>query len=71
MKVIRANYQGRHFIGAEGISVSAEDPLSELCRRLLKAGHPPETPLEAYSGEQQIQRVPEIGKRISHALSAW
>lgn len=48
---------------AHGITVSGRNaPVLALCRALIKAGHDPDTPLEAYRGDVLCLRVRSIGE---------
>jgi hypothetical protein len=44
-----------------GITVKARAPVLELCRRLVAAGYPWATPLQAYRGSTLCLRVLSIG----------
>jgi hypothetical protein len=59
--VICADLVGSNTATACGIVVKARAPVLELCRQLVKAGHPPDLPLEAYRGPTLCLRVESIG----------
>jgi hypothetical protein len=62
MKPIIAELYGSNFCRAEGITLTSDSPVLALCRALVKAGHDPATPLEAYRGEVLCLRVRSIGE---------
>ena len=45
-----------------GITAKSSAPVLSLCRKLLKAGHDPATPLEAWRGSVLCLRVRSIGE---------
>jgi hypothetical protein len=53
---------------ALGITISSSSPVLALCRKLVKDGYDPATPLEAYRGETLCLRVRSIGE--GHRLSS-
>jgi hypothetical protein len=59
---ILAEVIGSDCARAEGISAFGEAPVLRLCRALLKAGHDPARPLEAYRGDVMCLRVRSIGE---------
>jgi hypothetical protein len=62
-QVIRAELIGSHACRALGITVSGRNaPVLALCRALIKAGHDPDTALEAYRGDTLCLRVRSLGK---------
>jgi hypothetical protein len=58
---VRANLIGADTAVAAGITATGHAPLLTLCRRLVKAGHDPSTPLEAYRGTTLCLRARSIG----------
>jgi hypothetical protein len=59
---IRAEITGSDTATAAGITVRAEAPVLELCRKLIEAGHDPQVRLEAYRGETLCLIVRSIGE---------
>jgi hypothetical protein len=61
-QVIRAELVGSETCKAAGISAHGSAPVLALCRRLVAAGHDPETPLEPWRGDVLALRVRSIGE---------
>jgi hypothetical protein len=59
---IRAELIGGNTCAALGITVSAGAPVLALCRKLVKDGYDPATPLEAYRGETLCLCIRSIGE---------
>lgn len=59
---LRADLVGFDTCSALGITVKAHAPVLELCRRLVKAGIDPSTPLEAWRDDILALRVRSIGE---------
>jgi hypothetical protein len=57
---IRAQPEGDHFVSTGDIAVCGADAISELCRRLVKSGVDPATPLECYRRNKLELRVTSI-----------
>ena len=55
-----AELAGAETCSALGLTVTSSTPVLELCRRLIKAGHDPAAPLEAYRGIILCLRVRSI-----------
>jgi hypothetical protein len=60
--IIRAEIVGSSFARALGVTVTAPAPVLALCRALIREGHDPATPLEAYRGEVLCLKVRSIGE---------
>jgi hypothetical protein len=60
--LIRAELIGTDICTASGITVEANTPVLQLCRKLITAGHNPATRLEAYRGNVLCLRVRSIGE---------
>jgi len=56
----RAELRGDDICDACGITVRSSTPVLALCRKLVKAGYDPATPLEAYRGDTLCLRVPML-----------
>jgi hypothetical protein len=60
---IRAELSGADTCSsALGITAKSDAPVLALCRKLVDAGHEPNTPLEAYRGDMLALRVKSIGQ---------
>jgi hypothetical protein len=59
---IRADLIGSNRASAAGITVNGHAPVCRLCRALIRAGHDPATPLEAFRGATLCLRVRSIGE---------
>jgi hypothetical protein len=59
---IRADLVGSNTCSAAGIVATGNAPVLSLCRRLIAAGHPPGSRLEAYRGNTLALRVRSIGE---------
>jgi hypothetical protein len=68
MIAIRADLIGSTQASAAGIVVTGHGPVFRLCRALVRAGHDPETPLEAYRGATLCLRVRSIGEAAQLAV---
>jgi hypothetical protein len=59
---IRAELSGSNTCTALGITAQSAAPVLALCRQLIRAGHDPATPLEAYRGDTLALRIKSIGQ---------
>ena len=59
---ICAELIGSDTCAALGLTVKSGAPVLVLCRKLIEAGHDPDTPLEAYRGDTLCLRVRSIGE---------
>jgi hypothetical protein len=59
---VRADLTGSTSCTAAGISVTSNTPVLSLCRRLLEAGHDPDTRLDVYRGATLALIVRSIGE---------
>jgi hypothetical protein len=59
---IKAKLIGERTCSALGITSCANTPVLELCRALVKAGHDPDRPLEAYRGKVLALTVASIAQ---------
>jgi hypothetical protein len=66
--VIHAEIIGSHVASALGITVRAEGPVLELCRRLIDAGFDPETRVEAYRGAILCLTIRSIGWGVEYTI---
>ena len=62
LTTIRADLIGGRTCSALGITATGHAPVLSLCRRLVAAGHDPDSPLEAYRGTMLCLRVRSIGE---------
>jgi hypothetical protein len=60
-KPIKAKLIGSRTCSAAGLTSCANQPVFELCRMLVEAGHDPDRPLEAYRGKILALVVASIG----------
>jgi hypothetical protein len=61
VKPIKAKLIGDRTCSAAGLTSCANEPVFELCRMLVEAGHDPDQPLEAYRGKMLAIIVASIG----------
>jgi hypothetical protein len=59
---IRAELIGSDCCSAFDVTVNSSSPVLALCRRLIRAGHDPTAPLEAYRGTILCLRIRNIGE---------
>jgi hypothetical protein len=59
---VRATLIGDDRCVAEGVTAQGTAPVLDLCRKLIKAGYDPRTPLEAWRGVTLCLRVRSIGE---------
>jgi hypothetical protein len=59
--IVRAELTGDDTASALGITVKSGSPILALCRKLVEAGHDPNTPLEAFRNGTLALRVKSIG----------
>jgi hypothetical protein len=62
MEAIVIEILGSNCAKVEGVTALGEAPVLRLCRALLKAGHDPARPLEAYRGNVLCLRVRSIAE---------
>jgi hypothetical protein len=62
MRPLRAELIKDDSCSALGITVTSSSPVLGLCRKLVKDGYDPDTPLEAYRGDVLCLRVRSIGE---------
>ena len=67
---VRAELHGTDSANALSITVRANAPVLELCRRLVAAGHDPASRLEAYRGETLCLLVRAIGEAAALEVNA-
>src|SRR4051812_33330936 len=65
---IRAEVAWTDTATAAGITVKARAPVLELCRRLIEAGHHPDSPLVAWRESVLCLRVKSIGAAAELAV---
>ena len=61
-QAIRAELVGEHTCRANGVTVHSPTPILKMCRRLVKAGVNPATPLVAYRDDTLCLSVRSIGE---------
>lgn len=59
---LRAELRDSDTAAGFGITVTCNAPVLNLCRRLIEAGYPLETPMDVYRGETLALRVRTIGE---------
>ena len=67
--MIKAELIGDSTALACGHVVVSSSPLLGLCRKLVDAGHDPQTPLEAYRGDTLCLTVRSIGEAAGLEIS--
>jgi hypothetical protein len=61
-RALRAVIFGSNQASANGVAAHGHAPVLALCRKLIEAGHDPNTPLEAYRGTTLCLKVRSIGE---------
>lgn len=67
-EIIRAELTCSNTCTAEGISVRANAPVLGLCRKLIDAGHDPDSPLHCYRGDTLCLKIRSIGEGAKLAV---
>jgi hypothetical protein len=73
MKLITAHLAGSNTRAAAGITATGNARVLKLCRRLVKTGHDPATPMRVYRGAHGAldwRRRPAHGAGINEGRSA-
>ena len=60
--IVRAGLTGDDTCSALGISVRSSSPVLALCRKLIEAGHHPNTPIGVYRGDVLCLGIRSIGE---------
>jgi len=60
--IVRAVLTDDDTCSALGLTVCSSSPVLALCRKLVKAGHDPSLPLEAWRGDTLAIRIRSIGE---------
>jgi hypothetical protein len=61
-QALRAVIIGSNQAEANGVTARGHAPVLALCRKLIEAGHDPNTPIEAYRGATLCLRVRSLGE---------
>src|ERR1700733_5967657 len=64
-KPIRAELSGDFDCTAEGLAVTANAPVLEMCKRLIAARYDLDLPMEVYRGDVLALRIRSIGEAAS------
>jgi hypothetical protein len=67
-EIIRAELTGSNTCAAKGITVRANAPVLGLCRKLIDAGHDPDSPLHCYRGDVLCLKIRSIGEGAKLAV---